>query len=129
MGRFSCGVSGRRGEGEGACTPANLQVILTIPWRYGLTAAEVTASKTQVRIQSFVSRAIFPSATCVLRVGGPVVGYIEPTNGEAKSAQLVSWIVTVLIECFDMHSTSYFRPRRRLVEGFSYRLPNFARAE
>ena len=62
-----------------------------IPWRFGNTTQESCYSYLWVRIQAFISRAIFTSPVQVLAVGGPVVGFCEPTNGDCRSAQLVSW--------------------------------------
>ena len=78
-------------DGEGALTPAHIPVIVKIPWRFGTSRNEKRPSFARVRINAFISRAISPSPVCVLKVGEPVVGYIEPTNGDSKSAQLVSW--------------------------------------
>ena len=77
--------------GEGTLTPAQLQVVTLIPWRYGATAGELCASFIWVRLNAFTSKAFFRSAVQVIAVGDAVVGYVEPTNGKCQSAQLVSW--------------------------------------
>lgn len=79
-----------RSDGEGTSTPAQIQVIALIPWRFGTTSQEFCAIFIYVRINAFISRALFPTPVCVRKIGGPVVGYCEPTNGVAKSALLVS---------------------------------------
>ena len=84
-------------DGEGTSTPAQLQLVVQIPWRFGNSPAETTASHIFVRVQAFVSRAAFTSPVQRLAVGDPVVGYLEPTNGPSKSAQLVSWSPTVVL--------------------------------
>ena len=82
-------------DGDGTNTPALIQAVTMIPWRFGLTAQEYGASHLFCRVQAFISRAIFPTAVAVVSVGDPIVGFIEPTNGGPKSAQLVSWSVCV----------------------------------
>ena len=79
------------GGGEGKDTPAQLQIICIPPWRFGTTIAENANSFVHVRIEAFVSKAIFRTAIQVLKVGESVVGYVEPTNGGPKGAQLFSW--------------------------------------
>ena len=49
-----------------------------------------------VRAQVFVSRALFPTPVCVLKIGDPVIGFCDPKNGVANSAQLVSWPPTAV---------------------------------
>ena len=46
-------------DGEGSDTPAQLQVVTRVPWRYGQTAAETECSWLMVRIQAFTSKALF----------------------------------------------------------------------
>ena len=62
-----------------------------IPWRFGNKAAETQNSFIYVRVQAFISKAFFRTPVQVLAVGDPVVGYVEPANGDSKSAQIVSW--------------------------------------
>ena len=78
-------------DGEGTATPAHIQVVSLIPYRYGTSSQEAAASYLRIRIQAFVSRAIFASPIQTLSVGGPIVGFCEPTSGDSLSAQLVSW--------------------------------------
>ena len=85
------GVSCIFGDGEGTDTPAQLQIICTIPFRFGPTADEENRIFPHARIQDFVSRAVFRVPIQALKVGESVVGYVGPTNGGSKSAQLVSW--------------------------------------
>ena len=91
------GVSHSDSSGGGTPTPAQLQIVTLLPWRFGNTTQESTASAIYVRINAFVRRAISPSDFCVLSVGQPVVGFWEPTNGPSKSAHLVSRMPTFLI--------------------------------
>ena len=62
-----------------------------IPWRFGTAVGESSCSYLWVRIQAFISRAVFTSPVQVLAVGDPVVGYVEPSSGTSKSAQLSIW--------------------------------------
>ena len=91
--------------GEGTSTPVQLQIVCQIPYWFGDSAAE-RPSFIAVRIQAFVSKALFSSAVTVLRVGMPVAGYIEPTNGPSKSAQLCSWHEAIS----DKNREFFFRP-------------------
>ena len=58
-------------EWEGADTPAQLQIICVIPWKYGVSAQEFASSYIHVRIQAFVSRAYFATPVCAIAAGGP----------------------------------------------------------
>ena len=46
-------------SGEGSETPAQLQVITKVPWRYGPSASERESRWILVRIQAFTSKALF----------------------------------------------------------------------
>ena len=83
-------------DGEGTLTPAHVQVIVKVPWRFGSSQAETRASFVWVRINAFISKALFTTPVRALQVGEPIVGFVEPTNGDSKSAQLVSWSPTDL---------------------------------
>ena len=85
-------------SGEGCSAPAQLQAVTMIPWRSGTTAGETLASFVYVRINAFVSKALFHTPVQVLAVGEPFVGFAEPTNGDSQSAQLVSWSPTFRIQ-------------------------------
>ena len=68
-------------SGAGTPTPTQLQVATLLPWRYGSTPAERVDSFIFVRLQAFVSKAAFASApAALLRVGMPVVGFVEPSS-------------------------------------------------
>ena len=74
-------------------TPSQLQVVSKAPWLFGASTSETEDSYIFVRIQAFLSKAVFAHAPAVcLRVGLPVVGFLEPSSGSAKSAQLVGWL-------------------------------------
>ena len=72
-------------------TPGYLQVLLTAPWRYGDSVTEVTDIFIFARCVSFVSRSACASPAVCVRLGGVVSGFIGPTNGGPKLAQLVGW--------------------------------------
>ena len=78
-------------DGEGTLTPGQAQVVTMVPWRVGNTPGETQNSFIFVRLQAFISKAFFRTPVQVLAVGDPVVGYVEPTNGDSRSAQIVSW--------------------------------------
>ena len=50
-------------EGDGAASPAQLQVVIKIPWRYGSTSRETEASRMLTRLIAFTSKALFEDAT------------------------------------------------------------------
>ena len=99
-------------SGDGTDTPAQLQVVCRIPWRYGVTSAgaalkfltifgnsrnfspfERDFSWIYVRVQAFASKALFASAATIVKLGSCVSGFAEPTSGSSKSCQLVGWDV------------------------------------
>ena len=68
-------------------------------YRFGSSAAETEDSFVYVRIQAFLSKAAFARGPAqLLRVGPPVVGFLEPSSGSSKSAHLVGWDVANLSE-------------------------------
>ena len=69
-------------EWDGTATPAHLQICVLIPWRYGTTVQESSASHLFVRVKAFISRAFFRTPVQVLAVGEPAVVSIEPTDGK-----------------------------------------------
>ena len=83
-------------DGEGADTPAQLQLVSRAPWRYGPHKAETGTSWCLVRINAFVSKSLFRAPAQILKLGACVEGFAEPTSGASKSAQLVGWDVTSL---------------------------------
>ena len=80
-------------SGEGTETPAQLQVVTRIPWRYGRTTAEKESSWMLARLQAFVSKSLFGQAARVLKLGDCICGFTEPSSGNAKSCQVVGWDV------------------------------------
>ena len=97
-------------DGEGTDTPAQLQVVIKAPWKYGSTSAETENSWTYARVQAFVSKSLFSTPAQVVKgficresifsfswhihcLGTCVTGFIEPSSGDSKSAQLVGWDV------------------------------------
>ena len=43
------------------------------------------------RVIAIASAAAFSAASCLVCVGEPVVGFLQPTSGESRSAQLFGW--------------------------------------
>ena len=76
-------------SGEGADTPAHLQVVCKIPWKYGSTADASSPSWILARLQAFASDALFPRKSQIVKLGSCIVGYCEPTSGDFASCQLV----------------------------------------
>ena len=73
-------------------TPALLQVVLKIPFRYGISSHERENSWVFCRVNAWASQAAFAgSAGRLVRVADPVCGFIEPTSTEKDSAQLIAW--------------------------------------
>lgn len=80
-----------------AVTGAQLQVVTMVPFKYGITSSEASRrSWVFCRIQAFASQAAFSKGNSLVCVGGPVVGFVEPTNKGPKSAQLTGWSKTSL---------------------------------
>ena len=94
-------------EARGATTPTQLKVVALIPWRYGNdTSREKEDSFTFPRINAFASKVLLtlggggyfvytpifaPDPAVIIRVGDPVSGFLGPSPGESKSAQLTGW--------------------------------------
>ena len=72
-------------------TGAQLQIVRLIPLRYGATSGETQNSWIYCRSQAFAAHAAFGAAARLVKVGDPVVGFVEPTNKGACSAHLVGW--------------------------------------
>ena len=83
-------------SGEGAETPAQLQLVTRIPFRYGRTTAEKEFSWIPVRLQAFVSKALFERPARALKLGMCISGFAEPSSGTARSCQVVGWDVCSL---------------------------------
>ena len=109
---FGCVAEITLTDGEGADTPAQLQIVTRIPWRYGTNVRETGLSWILVRVQAFVSKALFDSPARVvlcapplffsfsvsfsrahprIKLGHCVSGFCEPTNGDTKSCNIVGW--------------------------------------
>ena len=73
-------------------TPTQLQIITLFPWRFGdLRQLETRDSFIFARVIAFASTAAFSAAACRVSVGEPVVGFLQPSSGDSRSAQLVGW--------------------------------------
>ena len=83
-------------DGEGTDTPAQLQIVIKIPWKYGHSSAEKENSWMYARVQAFVSKALFSQPAQVVKLGSCISGFLEPTSGTSKSCQLVGWDVCTL---------------------------------
>ena len=84
--------------GDGTDTPAQLQIVTRIPWRYGRRTAETGCSWVFVRVQAFVSKALFSSPAQIIKLGQCISGFAEPSSGDSKSCQLVGWDVCSIDE-------------------------------
>ena len=93
-------------EARGTTTPTQLQVVTLISWRYGNDPRENDESFTFCRINAFDSKSLLtiggedfldcaptflPNPAVFIKVGDPVVGFLEPSSGDAKSAHLTGW--------------------------------------
>ena len=72
-------------------TPALLQLVAKLPWRYWGSPSERGDSFLYCRVNMFASQAAFSSSGRLIRVGDPVCGFVEPTSGDASSAQATGW--------------------------------------
>ena len=88
---------GLRVDVKRAATPTQLQVITMLPYHFGEGPSETAESYVFSRVRDFPIRAAFETPARRVRIGGPVVGCIEPTSGDASSAQLVGWDVTPML--------------------------------
>ena len=79
--------------GEGTDTPAQLQLVTRIPWKYGASVKETSSSWILVRVQAFVSKALFARPAQVIKLGRCALGFAEPSSGKDASCQLVGWDV------------------------------------
>ena len=62
------------------------------PWRFSdIRRLETQDSFIFARVIAFASTAALPAAAVRIAVGEPVVGFIQPTSGDSRSAQLVGW--------------------------------------
>ena len=77
--------------GDGADAPAQLQVITKVPWEFGPSKAEVGSSWMLTRVHAFASKSLFSKPAQIVKLGSCVVGFTEPSSGNARSCQLVGW--------------------------------------
>ena len=83
----------------GTAAPALLQMVVQLPFRHGKTRAETYDSWIHCRISAFISSAACDPPIQMLRVGGPVAGFIESTSSkEHFVAQLDGWGGTLASE-------------------------------
>ena len=80
-------------SGDGTETPAQMQLVTRAPWKYGVSTRETNSSWVLVRIQAFVSKALFAKPAQIVKLGDCVLGFTEPSNGNDRSCQLVGWDV------------------------------------
>ena len=50
---------------------------------------------------------VFATSVCAIKIGDPIAGYCEPTNGGPKSAQMASWGKTAVCKMADFFSAFY----------------------
>ena len=79
-------------------TPALFHAIIEFPWRFVDSPIETADSFIHARVQAFASRADLPNADVRVAIGQSVVGFLEPSSGDAKSAQLVGWDLCPLLD-------------------------------
>ena len=73
-------------------TPSLLQFVVKVPWRYGISTVVKENSWLVFRINAFSPHSAFSGAwEGLVRIGGPVAGFVEPTSGDTESAQLIAW--------------------------------------
>ena len=73
-------------------TGAQLQVVLTTPFRYGLEPEETENSWIFARVNCYSSTAAFSNNFRLLKLGDPVTGFLEGAgSSKRRSAQLTGW--------------------------------------
>ena len=72
-------------------TGALLQIVAHLPFLYWLPSLETATCHVFCRVQAFTPQAAPSSGASFLRVGEPVVGFIDPKNRQARSAHLTRW--------------------------------------
>ena len=73
-----------------AGSPFCAQVILRLPYRFGVTAHEAQNSWIFCRVNAFASCACLPSSAQAVRVGMPVCGLVAKSSKTYETAQLVA---------------------------------------
>lgn len=77
---------------RGAKTPALMQIVVRLPFKYGKSRLETEDSWLGCRVSAFISAACFANTEAVLRVGSPVTGFLEGSNiREHFGDQLTGW--------------------------------------
>ena len=94
-------------ESFGTETPAALQILAHLPFRYGSQPVGIRDGWASVRLTAFVSAAAFELPVSLLRVGGPVTWFVEQANAVYKSAQLASCSRTPASEWKLMRTTRF----------------------
>ena len=126
--------------GKQVFTPALLQLVVKVPWRYGQNPLEKENSFVYCRINLFASQAAFNGCGRLIRVGDPVTGFVEPTSGDANSAQAIAWDIVdpalwklsapaTVPAIFELNPNVLFRIPQLAADNFLYvRFPktNFA---
>ena len=74
---------------EDTSTPFAAQVVVMLSFRYGDTADERYDSFIYARVNAFSSRACLNKSFEPVPVGTPVVGLLDITKSDYKSAQLI----------------------------------------
>lgn len=72
-------------------TPAFLQIVVKLWWKYGNLPAEQHDSFAFCRLNAILSTEAFDGRTILRRVGDPVAGFSEAISGAQLSAQLTGW--------------------------------------
>ena len=72
-------------------TPAMVQDVTKLRWRYGSLREEAYGSCLFCRVVAFTSTAAFSEPSVVLAVGGPISGLIEATRGDHLDELLSAW--------------------------------------
>ena len=75
-------------------SPFCAQVILRLPYRFGVTAHETQNSWVFCRVNAFASCACLPSSAQAVRVGMPVCGLVAKSSKTYETAQLAGWSTT-----------------------------------
>ena len=72
-------------------TPAQMNVILLHPWRYGGMVGEWGDSFSYARVVDYASRAAFSSDGRLICIVGPAVGLLEPSSEGVAPVQLIDF--------------------------------------
>ena len=95
-------------EERGAETPALLQIVAHLPFRYGKTRAATYDIWAHCRISACVSTDAFDSPVQLSRVCDPVSGFVESANSKDHfGAQLTGWDKVLASEWEVLHDASF----------------------